>query len=144
MKIITCIMTTLCLTVAVYCEVSQLANALLFSVVEAEKKKLAHYAKNFLPVFFTVYMVREDSNKKESDEGIRLSVLETLKCYLKVSSVDVRDSCSFLFFELLGFSIVGRGQSCNCNPVCPQVADSGMTSRYRGWLRNKWWESPGE
>lgn len=68
----------------------------IVSVVEAEKKKLAHYAKNFLPAFFTVYMTRQDSDKKESDEGIRLSVLETLKCYLKVSPVDVSAVFSFL------------------------------------------------
>lgn len=74
-----------------------LTKVLIFSVVEAEKKKLAHYAKNFLPAFFTVYMAREESDKKESDEGIRLSTLETLKCYLQVSPVDVRDMCIVQF-----------------------------------------------
>lgn len=56
-----------------------------FLISEAEKSVLCRYAKNFIPIFCQICSAKTEKNLKDGDDAFRLSVLETLKCYLKIS-----------------------------------------------------------
>ncbi|KAL5020867.1 hypothetical protein ScPMuIL_000022 [Solemya velum] len=63
-----------------------LRKLVVFSLNDEEsRREIAQFAKNFLPIFFNLYTIESDGDEENS----RLSVLETVKCYLQITEEEL-------------------------------------------------------
>ena len=57
------------------------------ALTDESRAEVSRYAKNFLPIFFNLYTT-EPEKEKQRDTS-RMAVLETLKCYIKITDQEV-------------------------------------------------------
>jgi ribosomal RNA-processing protein 12 len=57
---------------------------------EENKKELAKFAKNYLPILFNLYTTESTENRRDP---AKLAALETVKIYLQITDKEVRFLC---------------------------------------------------
>ena len=63
-------------------------------VADANRRMLARFAKNFLPLLFNIYAGDADSPK----DSKKLAVYETIKCYMQITEQEVSTAVRFNCF----------------------------------------------